>query len=425
MRADKGALVTLGTAVRLPDRHLQRDAALLPGGGAGGKGAVFHSGEGAHRQQVATLAVHGLQDIADEVRHQGARLRCRRLEGRPVGGYRHPVQRRHPQLDSPLVHLNDARPFAAIAFLHRLLEIVCRRLRIDNRRQLKERRLHQHVKAPTEAQLAGNVHRIKGIKVDLFLRQIAPDADRQVLLQLCLGPAAVEQKGASWLQPLQQVVAVDIGLLRAGDKIGPVDQVGRGDRPVAKAQVRNGDPPGLFRVVGKVGLGVEWRVIADDLDGAFVRPDGAVRAHPPEFTGGDPGMGDRQRFLPGGQRGKSDIIDNTQGKAVLRLRLPEVVKHRGDIVGQHVLTAERVAAADDQRRIVALIEGVLDVEAQRFRLRPRLFGAVKDGNTLHAAGQLREKVRQRERPIEMDAEQPHLLPRRIQRLHHLLDGVAH
>ncbi|UNA35472.1 hypothetical protein LRM35_21210 [Klebsiella variicola subsp. variicola] len=59
-------------------------------------------------------------------------------------GYRHPVQRRHPQLDSPLVHLNDARPFAAIAFLHRLLEIVRRRLRIDNRRQLKERRLHQH-----------------------------------------------------------------------------------------------------------------------------------------------------------------------------------------------------------------------------------------------------------------------------------------
>lgn len=102
-------------------------------------------------------------------------------------------------------------------------------------------------------------------------------------------------------------------------------------------------------------------------------------------------MGDRQRFLPGGQRGKSDIIDNTQGKAVLRQRLPEVVKHRGDIVGQHVLTAERVASADDQRRIVALIEGVLDVEAQRFRLRPRLFGAVKDGNTLHAGGQLREK----------------------------------
>ena len=64
------------------------------------------------------------------------------------------------------------------------------------------------------------------VKSRFFLRQIAPDADRQVLLQLCLGPAAVEQKGASRLQPLQQVVAVDIGLLRAGDKIGPVDQVG-------------------------------------------------------------------------------------------------------------------------------------------------------------------------------------------------------
>ena len=50
-------------------------------------------------------------------------------------------------------------------------------------------------------------------------------------------------------------------------------------------------------------------------------------------------MRDRQRLLARGQRGKGDIIDNTEGKAVHRQRFIEVVKDRRDIVGQNVLTA--------------------------------------------------------------------------------------
>jgi hypothetical protein len=115
-------------------------------------------------------------------------------------------------------------------------------------------------------------------------------------------------------------------------------------------------------------------------------------------------------LLPGGQRGKGDIIDNPQRKAVHRQRLFQVVKHRRDIVGQNIFTAQRIAATDNQRRIVVMIEGVFDIQAQRFRLRARLFGAVEDGNTLHAGGQLREKVGQRKRPKQMHAEQPDLLP---------------
>ena len=69
--ADKGALVTLRAALRLPDRHFQRDPAFLPGGGARGKSAVFHADKRAYRQLVAALAVHRLQNIADEIRHHG------------------------------------------------------------------------------------------------------------------------------------------------------------------------------------------------------------------------------------------------------------------------------------------------------------------------------------------------------------------
>lgn len=102
------------------------------------------------------------------------------------------MQRGHAQLDRPLVHLDHRRPFAAVAFFNRLLEVIRRGLRVDNRRQLKERRLHQHIKAPAQPELAGDIHGVKGIKMDIFPRQIAFKADRQMLLQLRIGPAAVE-----------------------------------------------------------------------------------------------------------------------------------------------------------------------------------------------------------------------------------------
>ena len=71
VRADKGALVTLRAALRLPDRHFQRDPAFLPGGGARRKRPVLHADKRAYRQLVAALAVHRLQNIADEIRHHG------------------------------------------------------------------------------------------------------------------------------------------------------------------------------------------------------------------------------------------------------------------------------------------------------------------------------------------------------------------
>ena len=126
-----------------------------------------------------------------------------------------------------------------------------------------------------------------------------------------------------------------------------MDQVGRIDRPVAEAQMRNGNAAGFFRVIGKVGLRVERRFIADNFDRAFIGPHGAVRAHAPKFTGGDAGMRDRQRLLARGQRSKGHIIDNPEGKPVHRQRFIEVIKDRRDIVGQNILTAKRIAAADD------------------------------------------------------------------------------
>ena len=71
-----------------------------------------------------------------------------------------------------------------------------------------------------------------------------------------------------------------------------------------------------------------------------------------------------------------------------------------------------------------MIEGVFHIQAQRFSLSAGLFGAVQDGNSLHGFRQLGEEVGQRKRAKQMHAEQPDLLSRRVQRIHHFLNGIA-
>ena len=62
-----------------------------------------------------------------------------------------------------------------------------------------------------------------------------------------------------------------------GDKVGPIDQIGRVNRSRAESDVRDGNRPGLFRVIDKIALGVHRRILADDLDGVLGCADGAVR----------------------------------------------------------------------------------------------------------------------------------------------------
>ena len=71
-----------------------------------------------------------------------------------------------------------------------------------------------------------------------------------------------------------------------------------------------------------------------------------------------------------------------------------------------------------------VVEGVFHIQAQRFGLSAGLFGAVQHGNALYGFRQLSEKVGQRKRAKQMHAEQPDLLSRRVQRIHHFLNGVA-
>ena len=166
------------------------------------------------------------------------------------------------------------------------------------------------------------------------------------------GNRGVEQKGAALLDAFQHIVDVHIIVLVAGDIVGGVDQIGGLDRLFAKAQVRHGHPAGLFGVIGEIGLGVHVGVVADDLDGALVGADGAVRAQAPELALYRSGRSrvDGPRH---GQGGVGDVVGDADGEMVFGLSGFHVVKHGLDHAGREFLGAQAVAAAENDRGLLA------------------------------------------------------------------------
>ena len=66
--------------------------------------------------------------------------------------------------------------------------------------------------------------------------------------------------------------------LVASDEIRRSDQVRRADRPRPEAQVRDRLRARFVRVVDEIALGIEPRVLGDDLDAVLVGADRAIGA---------------------------------------------------------------------------------------------------------------------------------------------------
>ena len=123
---------------------------------------------------------------------------------------------------------------------------------------------------------------------------------------------------------------MSIGLTVAGDEVCVIDEIRHLDRRIAKAQVRNRNATGFFRVISKVCLSVHIGVVADDLDSALIRTDRTVGTEAPEltsfqaFTSRIDVLDTRQGFM-------RNVIDDTQGEVVLRFEGFQVVKSSYDV----------------------------------------------------------------------------------------------
>ena len=84
------------------------------------------------------------------------------------------------------------------------------------------------------------------------------------------------------------------------------------------------------------------------------------------------------------------------------------------------MRTKTVAATNDNRTILNIVEGILHVEIQRLAVGTGLFGTVENGNLLHALRNASKQVLDRERTIEVNRDHTNLLTLAIQ----VIDSLA-
>jgi hypothetical protein len=146
----------------------------------------------------------------------------------------------------------------------------------------------------------------------------------------------------------EDLVAADEVPLAAGDELGMRDEPGGADGLRSEAKMRDGDGAGFLGVVDEVALGEEVGLFADDLDGVFVRADGAVGAETDEDAAAHAGGLEFEVVVPR-ERGVGDVVVDADGEAVLRAGGVEVGEDRLGHGRGELLRAETVAAAENAR----------------------------------------------------------------------------
>ena len=106
-----------------------------------------------------------------------------------------------------------------------------------------------------------------------------------MLLQLLVGPLAVDHKYAAGLYILNHLHALDhvCGIV-ASHEVRLVDIVRALDRVIAKTQMGNGDTAGLFGIILEVCLNILVGVVTDNLGGVLVCSNRTVAAETPELA---------------------------------------------------------------------------------------------------------------------------------------------
>ncbi len=144
-----------------------------------------------------------------------------------------------------------------------------------------------------------------------------------------------------------------------------------GDRPRAR----------LLGVVDEVPLGIQRRLLADDLHRVLVRPHGPVGAETVEDRPHHIlGLFPRRRVV--GDRGVRDIVDDPDREVAAGLGSRHLVEHAEDHRRGELLGGEPVAPGMDLDRSPGLGQGGDDVEVKRISHRSRLLGAIHDHHTL-------------------------------------------
>ena len=386
VRADIGALRALDAGIRIPNRNIDRDTALLESSGAVRRSTVHIIHECGNRELVALLRIDRRLNRVDKLLNRLRTVGCvRELETLilcvlPALRNLNLVSARSTCIDCVPVLLDNILTLAAVGLLRSVLhEADCLLLR-DDAGQLEECGLKNRVDTGrAHACLDTDLHAVNGVELNLVVVDVLLHLTRQMLLELCIAPCAVQQEGSAVHKLLNHVVLANISRVVASHEVCLVNQIGRLNRLVTEAEVGNRDTAGLLRVIVKVCLCIHVGVVTDDLDGVLVSTDRTVCAEAPElavrraFRRGD-------EVCTGLERKVGHIVHNADREALL-LR---VLEDSDNVLRRGVLGTQTVATREDRNVLELGVAKCRDhIEVERFTDGTCLLRSVKHFDALH------------------------------------------
>lgn len=304
-------------------------------------------------------------------------------------------------IDSRVIHLNDFFALFAVAFDNRFFHFLNRLGVGDYFADFEEGGLHNGVGTISKAELASNFAGVDDKATDVVFSEVLFYGGGEFFTGGVGIPWRIEQEDPAGLEPFKHIVFKDVSSHMAGDKIGTVDEVGRTDRAIAKAEMGGGKSTGFLGVVGKVGLAKLLGGFPDYFDGIFVRADGAVGTEAVEFCTVKVVWGD---FDSGalGKRASAYIVHDSNCEMVFRFFLQEIFVNCNNLRGGHIFTPKSVTTGNDLRRVITPMKGLAEVEIEGVAVGAGFFGAIEGGNAANGWGEHFEEVLQREGAVKMD-----------------------
>ena len=430
MRADECTLVTLNALLSIPLGNHNSGAALLVSRSTLLPLAVDVAFKGRNRQAVAVHTADGLHDVADLLDQCIGSLQGLRgsIGSRvvPALGDVDLMDSVNTGIDSLPVHLDNSVALLAVALLGSGLHVLDGIVDGHDVGQLEEGRLQDGVGALAHADLDSLIDSVDGVQLNVVVGNVLLVGSIQVLIQLGIGPLAVDHKDAARLDILDHLHAhVDVSGVMAGNEVSLVDVVGAADGLIAKAQMADGNAAGLLGVILEVSLNVLVGMVANDLGGVLVCADSAVAAETPELAlFGAGSRGDRSG-LDFGQAQVGDVIGDADGEARLRISLLQF-----GVDGEHagrrgVLGAQAVTAAGQDNIVHAsFTQGGGNIQVQGFAQGAGLLGAVQNCDLLCGLGQNLQQSRRNPRTIQTNQNQANLLALSGQVVNNFFGNVA-
>ena len=338
MWANKCALITLNTLGNIPFRNVNCNTALLVSSSAGWEGTICMGSHLLNSNLVTLLTVNWLQNLLNVSWNIRLAFFLGILCISPVSRNIYKMKCINTGINSAIVHIYDILALLAVRSYNSILQIANSLLKWNNISQLEECRLHYHIETSAKAQILSDFNSVYSVEFNIVLGNVALHGSRQLLRQLIIRPKCIKQESTAWLQDCQKVILIYIRLLGAGNKVCIINKIWRSDWGLTKTQVGHGNTTGLLGVISEVCLSIQISLITDNLNSRLVGTYSTIGTETPELTSSGSFWSEVNMLWIWSKRCIGKIINNTNGKAILRCILLQFLKYAENLGRSYILT---------------------------------------------------------------------------------------